>query len=215
MRKHASRRARGFSLLEVMVSTAILAVGVLGVAQLQVVASAQNGLARRTARASAVLRDFTEAASRWRWDDPRMQPNGGACAAYSAAMKLSEDDLGVDRTPAVTLQYTALPSSDATASDVGTTTDALTLGAMAYPGNTGALLAELVQARYQLAWTVWPLDANSNVADGCEARLVNVALRFPVGNSDRYRSIVSQLVQYNSASLFPPSVLPDGLPEQF
>lgn len=210
----APRRSRGFSLIEVMVSAAILAIGVLGVAQLQVLASAQNGVARRTARAASVLRDFTEAATRWSWSDPRLQPNGG-CAAYSTAMQLTPGALGAARAPGVVFQYTALPDTTPDVAQIGTTAGALTLGGMPYPGNAEGVLAELAAADYQLGWTVWQLDGNGNLTDGCESRLVNVAVRFRIANTNQYKNLVTEFIQYNSSSLFPPSVMPDGLPEQF
>ena len=108
---------RGFSLIEVMISMVILAVGILGVAQMQILASNQNGLARRTSRAAAIARDFVETAQRWTWNDPRLPVVLDASGVFTCNpdmtnFPITEDLLGDERTPDLLLDFTAEPNSN-------------------------------------------------------------------------------------------------------
>lgn len=210
-RRHASHR-RGFTLIEVMVSVSILAVGLLGVMQMQVLASAQNGVARRTTQAAALLRDFQESARSIPWDDPRFVP-GGACRSLDDLEAFDEDTIGNRATPNQQLQYTALDPSDPNAASVGSNTGALgpLPGARAYQGLAAWAFmrpdeggAGLGSRGYQLAWNVTPVDTNGDAI--CEARLIQFTVRFQVGQSENWRSYVGQVMQYD-----PEVILPGGM----
>ncbi|HLT29876.1 MAG TPA: prepilin-type N-terminal cleavage/methylation domain-containing protein [Myxococcaceae bacterium] len=213
-RRHRPRaaRRRGFTLIEAMVSMSILAVGLLGVLQMQVLASAQNGIARRTTQAAALLRDFQESARSIPWDDPRFAPGGG-CSTLASLEAFDEDTVGNEVVPNALFQFTALHPSDPHAGSVGARTGALGvmddarpyrgLAAQAFmPVSEGG--AGLGSRGYQLAWNVVPVDTNG---DGtCEARIIQFAVRFQVGQSDNWRSYVGQVMQYD-----PQVILPGGM----
>ena len=207
-RRPTSRR-RGFTLVEVLISMGILAVAILGALQMQVLASQQNGLARRTTMAAALLRDFQETAQALPWGDPRLLPGGAACTDLAGVQFLSEDLLGNDPAPAVMLDYTAMAGSDPLASSVAMNAGALESigGAAEYRGlarqafrPTGQGGQALGTRGYQLGWRVTPVDTNGDGACD-EARLVEVAVRVQVGQSANWRSYVGQFMQYDPTTL--------------
>ncbi|MGA9521419.1 MAG: prepilin-type N-terminal cleavage/methylation domain-containing protein [Myxococcaceae bacterium] len=209
--KKSRNAQRGFSLIEAMVSMAILAIGILGVAQMQVLASNQNGLARRTSRAAAIARDFVETAQRWTWDDPRLPLASAGCgAAWPSGFPIQEDDLGNERTPALQVDFTAEPNSNPIASSLATNMGGLTFGGSVYTGAAPTLL-ELDDAQdtdgFQLGWTARDIDPDTAA---CEGLLVNVVVRYHTGVGGRYRNFVTTFVQYNSANL----VMAGSLAEQ-
>lgn len=65
-------RARGSSLIEVMISMVILAIGILGVLQMSGIAAQQNNLATRRTAASFIGRDLVEAVDRMRFNHPAL-----------------------------------------------------------------------------------------------------------------------------------------------
>src|SRR5207249_8929310 len=115
-----------------MMSAAVLAIGVLGVAATQVLAAGQNGMARRTSRAAMIARDFTESVQRWEFNDPRLVDLG--CNTGTA---VDETYIGTGAAPTNKLEYTALPSSDPVASSLAATSDALWLNGSTYDGLSG------------------------------------------------------------------------------
>ena len=196
---------RGFSLVEAMVSLVILAVGILGVAQMQIMASRQNLLSRDISRASTLARDFVASAQRWGWNDPRLQP-GMACNATDANFPVTEALVGNQQDPAVDFDYTATPAGHPNAAKEAKTTDGLVTGGTAYDGLAESLLAQPAFASFQLLWTVRDFDMD---ADGsCETRRVSVVVRHPTAVG--YRNLVHTFATFDSRNL-----RADGLAEQF
>lgn len=192
----------------------ILAVGLLGVLQMQVLASAQNGVARRTTQAAAILRDFQETARNIPWNDARFAAAPG-CSLLSAVEELKEDSIGNQAVPSTPFHYTALNSTDPDAAQVGERTGGLgaMTGAKPYRGQAALAFlpkaeggAELGRRGYQLAWNVIGIDTNGDGQDACEARLIQFVVRFQVGQSSRWRSYVGHVMQYN-----PEIILPGGM----
>jgi prepilin-type N-terminal cleavage/methylation domain-containing protein len=195
------RSARGFSLVESMVSLAILAVALLGVMRLQVVASGQNQLARRTATAASVARDFSEAVQRWDYDDPRLD-TAEACAATHTDFPLTDALLGNAQVPAKTLDYAAAPEE--LAADWATAHDAL--GA-SYDGHARELIGDPAATRIQLLWSVRLVYDNPDLP-GCELKLVSVVVRYWTGQGGNYRNLVTSAIKYD-----PDVLMQGGIPE--
>jgi type IV pilus modification protein PilV len=65
---------RGVSMIEVTISLSVMAIGLLGMAHMQVIAVRSNALSRNTAFASALARDLTEAIGMWSYEDARLTP---------------------------------------------------------------------------------------------------------------------------------------------
>ncbi len=184
------RSERGFTLIESMVSLAILAVALLGVMRLQVVASGQNQLARRTAVAASIARDFSEAVQRWDYDDPRLATTE-ACAATHTDFPLTDALLGNAQVPGKKLDYAAAPVELAEA--WATTPDAL---GESYDGHARSLIGDPAATRYQLLWSVRLVDDNPALP-GCELRQVSVVVRYWTGQGANYRNLVTSAIKYD------------------
>jgi len=78
--------ARGFSLIESMAALLVFTIGILGVMQMNVIASQQNNVARNRTNASKLARDLADAFERLPFDHPvfanvappALQPNNPA-----------------------------------------------------------------------------------------------------------------------------------------
>jgi prepilin-type N-terminal cleavage/methylation domain-containing protein len=202
-------RSRGFSLIEAMISMAILTVGILGAAQVQVLAAAQNGVGRRTTVAASIARDFVESVQRWELDDPRLA--APACGTQlTTNFPITEELVGNEPKPKVKLGFTASdPSLSSTAGDEGEITSALSLDGARYDGRALALITGADGARYQLVWSVRAVNPSNPAATvDCSAREISVDVRFPI-LGDRYGNVVTTTILYDRSQ-----VTFGGLPEQ-
>lgn len=157
------RSERGFTLIEAMLSLGILAVSLLGLAQMQIISVRSTHFARSTTVASGLGRDLVENMAMWRYDDARLAAPAKVDALDDG--KVSElFDLGKDESVAKTEIPVAF--SDSTASDPNvTTTNALGI----YDG----LASPEGFTRY---WTPIEIDPdNDGVPDG---KLVVVVVRW-------------------------------------
>lgn len=77
-RSMPAHRARGSSLIEVMISMVILAIGILGVLQMSAIASQQNKVAARQTAGAFIGRDLVAAVDRMPYSHPAF---AGACGA--------------------------------------------------------------------------------------------------------------------------------------
>jgi hypothetical protein len=64
----------GFSTIEAMAAAAVLLVGLLGLASLQIVGVRSNNFGRHLAQASNLAQDLTETIQRWDYGDSRLTP---------------------------------------------------------------------------------------------------------------------------------------------
>jgi Tfp pilus assembly protein PilV len=97
---------RGTSLIESMIAMAIVLVGLLGFASLQIVTSRVNHFNKRMAQASAMATDMAENVMRWSYADSRLSPSGMATInSTTDASLVSKWDLGRATTPAYTVQF--------------------------------------------------------------------------------------------------------------
>jgi type IV pilus modification protein PilV len=71
----ARRRARrGFSIIEALIASIVLLIGLLGLATLQVVGVRSNHFGRHMTQASQLAQDLTENIQRWDYNDARLTP---------------------------------------------------------------------------------------------------------------------------------------------
>ena len=149
-----SRRAhsaRGFSLVEALAALAIFSIGILGVLQMNVLASQQNGLARRQSTASKISRDLVDAFERLPFDHALLSTESTINPADPRFANFDEADGRVKLADAVAL-----------------------VGARPLLGAAHASVS--TEGPYEVAWRVAPLKA----ADGTtEARRILVMVRFP------------------------------------
>lgn len=71
-------QSRGFSLLEVMISTVVFMIGTLGVIGSLIEARGATSVARRVMLANAVVTDLAEQIATWDYDDPRLSTAAAA-----------------------------------------------------------------------------------------------------------------------------------------
>ncbi len=70
----ARSSARGFTLVEAMIASAILAIALAALLPLQVLGARMNRWSERTLDASLLGTDLTENIARWSYSDPRLAP---------------------------------------------------------------------------------------------------------------------------------------------
>jgi prepilin-type N-terminal cleavage/methylation domain-containing protein len=85
-------RARGFTLVEMMLASALLAIGLTSMLALQLHAMRGSQLGRHYSQAAQVARDQIELFERLDWDDPQVQP--AAWTAPVAKTNAVEDNAG-------------------------------------------------------------------------------------------------------------------------
>jgi type IV pilus modification protein PilV len=167
--------ARGFTLIEAFIALTLLAIGLLGLASLQIVAVRANTVATRMSHASELASDLAENVQRWDYSDARLQPLPTAVGSTDEVYVTSRADMGrsdpVDKqldnvTAASKAEFGELPSDSGNA----TTNDALLLGTVKYGGTTvGASGGD-----YRRYWNVFHVDSPS-----IQGKLVQIIVRWP------------------------------------
>jgi len=66
--------SRGFSIIEALIASIIMLIGLLGLATLQVVGVRSNHFGRHMTQASQLAQDLTESMQRWDYNDTRLNP---------------------------------------------------------------------------------------------------------------------------------------------
>lgn len=147
-------RARGFSLIEAMAALAIFSIGLLGVLHMNVLASQQNGLARRQSTASKVARDLVDAFERLPYEHSLLSTESTISPADPRFADFNETDGRVRLEDALALveERPLLGAAYASVSTEG----------------TGLI--------YEVAWRVTPVK---DAEGGTEARRILVMVRFP------------------------------------
>lgn len=92
----AARRRRdgGFTLVEVMIAMAVLAVGLLSVALMQLQALQGGRQGRHSTQAAVIARDQMETFQRLAWNDPQLNPTGGWTAPVVVQNQVVAADTG-------------------------------------------------------------------------------------------------------------------------
>jgi prepilin-type N-terminal cleavage/methylation domain-containing protein len=76
---------RGFSLIEAMVASVVMLIGLLGLAGLQVTAMRANHLGKRMAQASLLAQDLVQNMQVWQYSDARLSPQASASPAHTGS----------------------------------------------------------------------------------------------------------------------------------
>ncbi|WP_375768203.1 prepilin-type N-terminal cleavage/methylation domain-containing protein [Archangium gephyra] len=155
-----AKSARGFSLIEAMAALAIFSIGLLGVLHMNVLASQQNGLARRQSTASKVARDLVDAFERLPYEHTLLSTESTIAPADPRFARFDEVDGRVKLADALALvgERPLLGAAHASVSADG---------AGSRPGS---------QPIYEVAWRVAPVK---NADGDTEARRILVMVRFP------------------------------------
>jgi prepilin-type N-terminal cleavage/methylation domain-containing protein len=149
-------RVQGFSLIEALAALAIFSIGLLGVLHMNVLASQQNGLARRQSTASKIGRDLVDAFERLPFHHPLLSTVSTLAPVDPRFARFDEADGRVKLSDAVALvaERPLLGAAQASVSAEGT---------------------------YEVAWRVAPVKGSDG---STEAHRILVMVRFPTTAGD-------------------------------
>ena len=181
---------RGFSLIEALVASMVMLIGLLGLAGLQVVGMRANNVGKRMAQASLLAQDLVQNLQVWQYTDARLTPQGSAVPAHTG--------LYTDTNHSDIAKFWELQNSAALVSNVdgSSVTFDFTDGPIGSPGAAatnqlaanyeGVLspvdtsLPTAEQTIFQRYWNVFLIDVRgSGSADG---KLVQVVVRWKEPN---------------------------------
>lgn len=186
---------RGFSLIESMVASVVMLIGLLGLAGLQVTGMRANNLGKRMAQASLLARDLVQNMQVWDYADTRLTPQAGASPAHTGTYS--------DTNHADVAEFWDLRNSAALTSNVdGATvkfdyTDGAAGGALTnqlaanYEGVLSPVDASLPageQTVYQRYWNVFLVDLTGSGTP--QGKLVQVMVRWKEPNFG-YRQVTT------------------------
>ena len=200
------RHDRGFSLIEAMVASVIMLIGLLGLAGLQVIGMRANNIGKRMSQASLLAQDLAQNMQIWAYTDNRLQsggppaPNGARTTLYhlnssdgtaiskywdlkSAQQPTAQDDT------TLTFDYSDASTGWETVPNAITATNYQ--GVMS-PVDTSLPLAE--QTIFTRYWNVFNVDlVNAGSAQG---KLVQIVVRWKEPNFG-WRSVTNSFFKYD------------------
>ena len=165
-------RARGFSLIEAMAALAVFSIGILGVLQMNVLASQQNGLARRQSTASTIARDLVDSFERLPFDHVLLSTESTIDPADPRFVRFDETDGRVKLADAGAL-VGARPLLGAAQASVST------------------------EGPYEVAWRVAPVKSEDG---STEARRILIMVRFPT-TAGGFKQVNVWAVKFNPQAL--------------
>jgi type II secretory pathway pseudopilin PulG len=186
----AARAAqRGTSILEAMIAMAIVLVGLLGFAGLQIVTSRANQFNKRMSQATAVAMDLAENVKRWPYTDPRLET---VAAVTSLEDESIEDSWDLGRSADLeTKQHFSDKVSDPNASSSG----ALETG---YQGVSTDADGD-GKADFTRYWNVYALDVGSSGTPN--GKLVQIIVRWKEPGFG-FRQVTTVAFKPNPQSIF-------------
>jgi Tfp pilus assembly protein PilV len=154
-------RVRGFSLIETVLTISILTIGVLGIAQMQIIGVRSKNFATNIATASLLAHDLAEQAQRWSYTDSRLTPLGTVTSTTDASITALWD-MGKATTVSTALK--------AEFSEIASDSNATTANALGtYQGVTAP-------AGFYRYWNVFAVDlTNGGTPQG---KLVQIIVRW-------------------------------------
>jgi type II secretory pathway pseudopilin PulG len=186
----AARAAqRGTSILEAMIAMAIVLVGLLGFAGLQIVTSRANQFNKRMSQATAVAMDLAENVKRWPYTDPRLETTALVASLEDESI---EDSWDLGRSADLeTKQHFSDKVSDPNASSSG----ALETG---YQGVSTDADGD-GQADFTRYWNVYALDVGSSGTPN--GKLVQIIVRWKEPGFG-FRQVTTVAFKPNPQSIF-------------
>ncbi|MCA1829261.1 MAG: prepilin-type N-terminal cleavage/methylation domain-containing protein [Myxococcales bacterium] len=200
------RHDRGFSLIEAMVASIIMLIGLLGLAGLQVVGMRANNLGKRMSQASLLAQDLAQNMQIWAYNDTRILPGGPPApnGARSTLYHLDSSDgtaiskywdltsaqrpTAQDNTP-LTFDYSDANTGWETVPNAITATNYE--GVMS-PVDTSLPTAE--QTIFTRYWNVFNVDLTS--FGSAQGRLVQIVVRWKEPNFG-YRTVTTSFFKYD------------------
>ena len=200
------RHDRGFSLIEAMVASVIMLIGLLGLAGLQVIGMRANNIGKRMSQASLLAQDLAQNMQIWAYADNRLQsggppaPNGARTTLYHLNssdgtaiskywdLKSAQQPTAQDGTT-LTFDYSDASTGWETVPNAITATNYQ--GVMS-PVDTSLPLAE--QTIFTRYWNVFNVDlVNAGSAQG---KLVQIVVRWKEPNFG-WRSVTNSFFKYD------------------
>jgi prepilin-type N-terminal cleavage/methylation domain-containing protein len=178
---------RGFSLIEAMIASAVMLIGLLGLAGLQIVGMRSNNLGKRMSQASLLAQDLVQNMQVWQYTDARLIPQASATPAHTGSysdtnhadiakfwelQNIATPTSNVDGT-AVTFDYTDGASGAAQVSQLSAN-----YGGVLSPVDTSLPSGE--QTIFQRYWNVFLVDLTSSGTP--QGKLVQVVVRWKEAN---------------------------------
>ena len=166
-------RVHGFSLVEALAALAVFSIGILGVLQMNVLASQQNGLARRQSTASKIGRDLVDAFERIPFHHALLSAESTIDPADPDFMLFTKADGLVKLSDAVVLggARPLLGAAHASVSAEG--------------------------GHYEVAWRVAPVKGSDGTT---EARRILVMVRFPT-TAGGFKQVNVWAVKFNPEAI--------------
>jgi prepilin-type N-terminal cleavage/methylation domain-containing protein len=196
------RADRGFSLIEAMVASVIMLVGLLGLAGLQIVGMRANNLGKRMAQASLLAQDLAQQMQLWQYSDARLTPQATASPSHTG---IYTDSNHADIAKYWQLLNTAALNSAVDGSSVKFDCTDGAAGAAAVnqlnANYTGVLspvdtsLAVGEQTIFQRYWNVFLMDTKG--LGFAEGKLVQVMVRWKEPNFG-YRQVTTSFFKADS-----------------
>lgn len=191
----------GFSLIESMVASVVMLIGLLGLAGLQVVAMRANNLGKRMAQASLLAQDLVQNMQLWQYTDSRLVPQGSASPAHTGLYSdTNHSDIAkfwdllntatltttVDGSP-VTFDFT-----DGAAGAAQVNQLAASYAGVLSPVDTTLPAGE--QTIFQRYWNVFPVDLNGS--GQAQGKLIQILVRWKEPNFG-YRQVSASFYKYD------------------
>ena len=188
----ARARDRGFSLIEAMIASVIMLVGLLGLAALQVVGARANNVGKRMAQASLLAQDLAQNMQLWQYTDGRFTPqlHTGVYNDTNASDISQYWNTGRAASPTPQFDFT----------DSGDTAGASQINQLAanYEGvlsPTDPTLPAAEQTLFSRYWNVFLIDlSGSGTAQG---KLVQVVVRWKEPALGGYRQVTTSFYKYD------------------
>lgn len=183
------RKARGVTLVETMVSLSVLALGLTGLTQLQLISVRSNAFARKSAIAAALATDLVENVALWPYTDGRLATSTSVTSVTDSQIA-ARTELGREEKITDSSKKAMFAEQD--------TTNALTgnalRGAATYDGYSSDVDGDGV-ADFERYWSVFKIDPTLSGLE--QGKLVVVTVRWkeaPIG----YRQISMSTFRSNS-----------------
>ena len=184
------RSTRGFTLVEAMIASAILAIALAALLPLQVMGARMNRWSERTLDASLLGTDLTENIARWNYSDPRLTPLT-TVSSFSDSTLVATWDMGTSAQATRRAQFSDSPTTDQNATSYNA------LGA-AYQGLSADVDGD-GKADFTRYWNVYAIDPTGSGTPA--GKLIQIIVRWNEPNVG-WHQVALTTFKRNPANLF-------------
>jgi Tfp pilus assembly protein PilV len=186
----ARRAAGGFTLVEAMIASAILAISLAALLPLQVMGVRMNRWSERTLDASLLGTDLSENIARWNYSDPRLAPLT-TVSSFNDSTLVATWDMGSSAHPTRKAQFSDSPTADQNATGYNS------LGA-SYQGLSADVDGD-GKADFTRYWNVYAIDATGSGTPS--GKLIQIIVRWNEPNVG-WHQVALTTFKRNPANLF-------------